>query len=273
MENENASSPQASARRARGSWGVYFSLVLTIAFGVAVSLTIFFIFRNGEKIRLQSDFQSMAADRAQAIRAGLGEETIELKLLGSYVAAATELAEGREGSFAQEFSRFARLIPGLEPDSQVLFFIPRVPAARRAEVEKTWGSELGFPFTIREQSAAGELVAVGPRAEYFPVSVVEPGDFADSLLGFDLGSVPALQKAIADALSSAREAFSTRTGLPPTPSEPQYVWHFLAVTRTVAIPGTPAPRGELVGLVGSAFRIDQLVELSLTQLEPGRHRP
>lgn len=134
MENENASSPQASARRARGSWGVYFSLVLTIAFGVAVSLTIFFIFRNGEKIRLQSDFQSMAADRAQAIRAGLGEETIELKLLGSYVAAATELAEGREGSFAQEFSRFARLIPGLEPDSQVLFFIPR---CRRRAVRRS----------------------------------------------------------------------------------------------------------------------------------------
>jgi diguanylate cyclase (GGDEF)-like protein len=268
MEKDNEVSVRTPAARAPGSLGIYLSLILTIAFGAVISLTLFFIFRNGEKVRLQSDFQGLAADRAQAIQTGLGEESIELKLLGSYVAAATELAEGREGSFSQEFARFARLIPGLEPDSQVLFFIPRVLSPRRAEFEKLWSKETASPFAIREQSAGGELAAAGLRAEYFPVSVVEPGEFADSMLGFDLGSVPALQKAIAQTIATAKEAMSIRTGLPPTPAEAQYVWHFLAVTRTAAIPGTPAPHGELVGMVGSAFRIDQLVELALRNLGP-----
>ena len=46
------------------------------------------------------------------------------------------------------------------------------------------------------------------------------------MLGFDLGNVPVLQKAIARALTTARESMSTRMGLPPTPADVQYVWHF-----------------------------------------------
>jgi diguanylate cyclase (GGDEF)-like protein len=268
LNNARVSSVRTPTARAPVSLGIYLSLILTAAFGVAISLSIFFIFRNGEKVRLRSDFQGMAADRAQAIRAGLGEEALELRLLGSYVAAATELAEGRTGSFALEFGRFARPIPGLEPDSQVLFFIPRVPLAARAEFERLWSRETGSSLSIRKQSAGGELARAGPRAEYFPLSVIVPQDLSDSMLGFDLAKIPVLQKAIAQALTTGKEAISTRTGLPLTPAETQYIWHFLAVSRTVAIPGTPAPRGEVVGLVGSAFRIDQLVELSLRNLSP-----
>ena len=268
MENDHPPADRAPAARRPLPSGIYLPLILTVAFGVIVSLAIFFIFRNGEQVRLQSDFQGLAADRAQAIRTGLGEESIELQLLGSYVAAASELAEGRTESFAQEFARFAKPIPGLEPDGQVLFFVPQVPLADRAAFEKLWSRQMAPGFTIRDQTSGGELVTAASRAVYFPVSVVVPAEFTDAMLGFDLGSVPALQKTIAHALTTARESMGSRMGLPPTPADAQYVWHFFPVNRTTAIPGTPAPRGEIVGLVGSAFRIDQLVELSLRNLSP-----
>jgi len=87
------------------------------------------------------------------------------------------------------------------------------------------------------------------------------------MLGFDLGASRAPEDDCA-CPDDARESMGSRMGLPPTPADAQYVWHFFPVNRTTAIPGTPAPRGEIVGLVGSAFRIDQLVELSLRNLSP-----
>jgi len=108
---------QESGGRARPpiAWRWYLPLLLTVTTGVVVTLVVFAAFRGSEAGKLKADFQSMAADRAQAIRAGLSEDFVELDLLSSYVTASRELAEDLVGSFASEFGNFVRRIPSQEP--------------------------------------------------------------------------------------------------------------------------------------------------------------
>ena len=77
--------PHGKGGRARPpmAWRWYAPFLLTVIAGVAVTLVVFAAFRASEAARLRADFQTMAADRAQAIRAGLSEDFAELDLLAS----------------------------------------------------------------------------------------------------------------------------------------------------------------------------------------------
>jgi diguanylate cyclase (GGDEF)-like protein len=252
----------------RLSWRQALALALTLVVGAGISVSVFLVFRGSESARLLADYTSLASDRAQAIVAGLREEKIELDLLGGYVAASTELSQGLVGPFAEEFGRFAHRIPGLEPESQVLLFIPRVPKVQRAAHEQAAARGIASGYAIWELSPGGEVAAASARDEYFPVEVAEPSEVGAAILGFDLSTVPALRDAVAHAITSGKVTASSRLGIPPTAAEAQYVWQFLAVYRSGAAGRLPASGGELVGLVASAFRIDQLVELALKNLSP-----
>jgi diguanylate cyclase (GGDEF)-like protein len=240
-------------------------LALTLLVGFCLTLAVFFAFQGVERDRMRADFFGMSADRAHAIRTGLAEDFIELDLLRSYVAAANELPQGKLGDFAREFERYAGRIPSQEPDTQVLGFVFRVPGAQRAEFIARVRREIDRDFDIRDDG--GSPAPAKTRAEYFPVTVVEPPEFSAAVFGLDFGAVPPLRSAIERALSTGRITASSGVGPPLSTPERPMIWHFLAVHRGLA-GAAVAARGELVGLAVSAFRVDQMVELSLKDLSP-----
>ncbi|HYW82398.1 MAG TPA: diguanylate cyclase, partial [Spirochaetia bacterium] len=244
----------------------YLPLLLTVIAGVAVTLAVFAAFRGSEAAKLKADFQSMAADRAQAIRAGLSEDFVELDLLSSYVTASRELAEDLLGSFASEFGNFVRRIPSQEPDTQAVAFVARVPSAARAGFERTGARELGPGFLITEPGPGAEIRAAGNRTLYFPVTVVEPFEYTSTLLGLDLYTDPALARALEHAVASGKTTSSAGTRLPASTSQAPVVWFFRAVYRQPR--GAARGSGDLLGIVAIAFRIDQMVDLSLKDLSP-----
>jgi diguanylate cyclase (GGDEF)-like protein len=242
-------------------------LALTVLVGLCVTLVVFFAFQAAERDRLRSDFFGMSADRAHAIRTGLAEDFIELDLLGSYVAAANELSQGKLGDFAREFERYAGRIPGQEPDTQILGFIFRVSGTQRAAFEARARREIDAEFEIRDEGAGGSLAPAKTRGEYFPMTVVEPPELGAAVFGLDLATVPAFKTAIDHALTTGRITASASVGLPLATPERPMVWHFLSVHRK--LPSTTGgARGEVIGLAASAFRIDQMVELALKDLSP-----
>ena len=247
---------------------IFLPLALTVLVGLVVTLVVFFAFQAAERDRLRADFFSMSADRAHAIRTGLAEDFIELDLLGSYVAAANELPQGKLGDFAREFERYAGRIPGQEPDTQILGFVFRVTGPQRTGFEAQVRREIDPEFTMREAGAGGDLVPSKTRAEYFPATVVEPPESSAAVFGLDLATIPAFKTAIGHALATGHITASAGIGLPVSTPERPVVWHFLAVYRTQSGVAGGAARGELIGLAVSAFRIDQMVELSLKDLSP-----
>jgi len=265
VESKDALHGAGDSAGKRRLLGRFLPLALTLLIGFCVTLAVFFAFHAAERDRMRADFFSMAADRAVAIRTGLSEDFIELDLLRSYVAASNELPQGKLGDFAREFERYAGRIPGHESDTQVIGFVFRVPGSQRTEFIARARREIDPDFDIRDDG--GSVGAEKARAEYFPVTVVVPPEFGAAVFGLDLASAPAFKAAIDRALSTGRITASARVGPPLSTPEKQMVWHFLAVRRAPASSSGGA-RGELIGLAVSAFRIDQMVELSLNDLSP-----
>lgn len=248
------------------AWRWYLPFLLTVIAGVTVTLVVFAAFRGSEAAKLRTDFQNMAADRAQAIRAGLSEDFVELDLLAGYVTASQELADELLGSFASEFGNFVRRIPLQEPDTQAVAFVDRVPSAARAGFERAGARELNAGFLITEQGPEGEIRPAGYRALYFPITVIEPFEYTTAMRGLDLYTVPALKPALEHAVASGKTTASAGTMLPPSTSHRPVVWFFRTVYQ--AQRGASKGQGELLGIVAVAFRIDQMVDLSLKDLSP-----
>jgi diguanylate cyclase (GGDEF)-like protein len=244
----------------------FLPVILTLFLGTSASLGIFFAFQASEQARLKSDFITMSADRAQAIRSGLEEDFIELNLLGSYIAASTELSQGQLGSFAAEFERYASRIPSEEADTQIVAFMPRVPGAIRERFEATMSRELDPGFSVKEPGANGDLIPAHSRPEYYPIILATPLEYSEMVFGLDLAAIPSLRAAIDHALSSGRITASSSIDLQLSTVERPTMWHFLAVYRKAST--ASGARGTLLGIAASAFRVDQMVELSLKDLSP-----
>jgi diguanylate cyclase (GGDEF)-like protein len=246
----------------------FLPIVLALVVGTGVTDAVFFLFQGTDQARLRADFANTAADRAHAIRAALVEDFIELNLLGSYVSAARELAQGQLGAFAQEFGRFSGRIPRLEPDAQVLAFVPVVSFVQRSQFERLVQREFDPDYRLLEPLPEGGFRPVRPRLSYYPVMVVEPPEYTSVISGLDLAAVPELRAAIERAIAVGTIVASESTSLPQRTEERSTVWHFLPLYRSLGAPGEQRVRGDLIGLAASSFRIDQKVELALKDLSP-----
>ncbi len=256
---------EAPGKRAIGK---YLPFLLTLGIGAAVTLVMFFVFLGQEQARLRTDFDNMAADRAQAIRASLSEDQVEVGLISDYVSASTELARGEEGPFITEFARLARRISVHEEDTQVIAFIPQVAASERPAFEGVMRKSVDEAYSIMEPASGGLLRPAGSRAEYFPIAVMEPEQYSGSILGLDLASVPLLREAIAHAIASGKPTASAPVDLPVSSSAPYAVWLFRAVHRAARSSDVASSRTGLLGVCATAFAVDQMVELSLKPLRP-----
>ncbi|MGQ0618334.1 MAG: CHASE domain-containing protein [Panacagrimonas sp.] len=103
------------------------------------------------------------------------------------------------------FSRFARAALARYPELQAIEWIPAVPAGARAAAEAAMRLRDPSSRGFTEMDASGALVPAGPRAEYFPVFLVEPYAGNETAYGLDLGAEPQRR----EALERAR-----RRGLP-----------------------------------------------------------
>ena len=144
----------------------YLPLLLALAIGVTVSVAVFFVFFFQDQARLRTDFNAMAADRAQALRFALAEDQVELGLVSDYVSASSELSRGEIGSFVQEFGRLARRITTHEEDLQVIAFIVPVDAADRASFEALMRKSVDGAYAVRDIAPNGILRPARDRAQY-----------------------------------------------------------------------------------------------------------
>jgi len=99
----------------------------------------------------------------------------------------------------EEFHRFTERSLIRFPAIRALEWAPRVDAAHRANFEAEQRKD--FPgFEIRERNTAGQLWRAGERAQFYPVTYVEPLAGNEPALGSDLASTPDRQAALTEAV-------------------------------------------------------------------------
>jgi diguanylate cyclase (GGDEF)-like protein len=246
----------------------FLPLLITVAVGVIASVAVLLVFRAQEDARMIADFINMSSDRAQAIRSSIAEDTVELGLISDYVAASAELSRGDLGQFVREFGRLVRHVPFREEDTQVIAFISTISAEERASFETLMKKDLDPGFAVRELGTGGVLRPAAVRPRYYPVTSMEPVEYSGSTLGLDIASVPRLSPSIEHAIASGRMTAGASIDLPLSASGNQVVWNFMAIYRGAYSSTQQTSRTGLMGVCAIAYRIDQLVEISLKDISP-----
>ncbi len=159
----------------------------------------------------------------------------------------------------EDFSIRARKLLTRFPAIQAIEWAPRVLAADRDAFEAAQQHDMPS-FAIREQGEAGALRPAGNRAEYYPVTYLEPLHDNQPALGFDLLSNAARRDAILGAVATGRVSASAPIRLVQAPGDRT---DLLLMS---AVPQGPNGPGVVLTVMRIATLIDGLLAATHGQL-------
>jgi len=161
-------------RRAAPLW-------ISILGGVVLSFASFFLARQQEVLRADSEFVRRADVYSAAMQANL---TLHLETLRSL----QRLMQLSPHVERNEFHAWAAEILAERREIQVLEWCPRVPAGERASFEAEASRNEPAPFTIGEWDTNRLNHPPAARAEYFPVHFFAPVQGNEIVKGFNVAT-------------------------------------------------------------------------------------
>ncbi|MCK7577811.1 MAG: PAS domain S-box protein [Chromatiales bacterium] len=165
-----------------------------------------------------------------------------------------------------EFVAFTRPFIERQPSIQALEWVAWVPGTERAVFEARQRADGHADFVIRELSDAG-LRPAGTRAEYFPVTHIEPLAGNEPVLGFDVGSSPERLAVLKQAWTRGQPVASRPLTLLQEPDRQKGIVIFVPTSRPAAnaasTPGAPAP---ILGFAAGVMRLGTLIENVMSRL-------
>ena len=158
-----------------------------------------------DRTRLVSDFN----DRTGALPVELDKAT------GTYFDAVNDIEILLDSSAAPDRAQFSLFASGIRshvPGIQALEWAPQVRPAERAAFEAAARNQGITDFEIKDY-VDGRATRAAERAEYFPVTYVEPVGGNEPAIGFDLGSRPDRLDAMRMARDTGKTTVSDRITL------------------------------------------------------------
>ncbi len=227
------------------------AVVLILLVGIATTIWAFYETRVYNHQRAEDEFA-----RRAAVLHSLTEGIID-----SYVDALFDLhlVFTLKGELDQsQFTHIAQTLLQHNPGITALEWVPAVPADRRAAVEQAWPHPAGKAFAgFTELDAAGHLVPAGERAEYFPITFIEPLAGNERALGYDLQTGPT-RGDLERARGSRQMALSGQIHLVQETQDQQGVVMIWPLYRDV--PGAAPESGEFLGFIEAVFRVEDMLE-------------
>lgn len=230
------------------------AVLLTLAFGISLSVVAFTVVLGGENHRIKDDFEHNATAQAAAVKETIHAEVDVLHNIASLYKSSDSV--GRD-----QFHAFVQHAFDEKPSIQALEWIPKVTAAERDTYEDA-ARRQGYPqFQFVELTAGGGLGPAGIRDEYFPVYFLDPFKGNEAALGFDLASNPVRL----EALNLARDTGQpVATGRIILVQESEDLFGFL-VFHPIYINGASTStlverRDNLAGFALGAFRTKDILE-------------
>lgn len=142
-----------------------------------------------------SEFRLQAQQSVDTIRMYLDEQAFLLEQLRGFF-----LQDADQRLTRAEFARYVRPMLSRFPMIQAIEWAPRVASPQRNSFER---SQLAG-FGITERDKAGEMVRAGNRADYYPITYMEPFAGNGPAMGFDLASQADRQAALVAAINGDR---------------------------------------------------------------------
>jgi PAS domain S-box-containing protein len=233
--------------------------------GLVLSLLVYFLLHERESRLVEARFELSAQVRAEAIQQAIGDRLSAIDMLVAFYVGSQEVTRAEFHVFAHRL-----LNSPTYPDVAGLVWVRQIPGGARAAHEAAARGD-GLPdYRITERDAHGVFVASAERREYFLVYFAEPEEHCRPIIGFDLGSRPALAEFLRTAALPANEehplavaAGSLCSAADKTP--------VLLVAASVRNSGGAAENGAarppLNGFVLGEFRFHEILHQALDRLE------
>lgn len=171
--------------------GVAMPLVAMLA-GLAVT---FVLVLRAEDSRLQLQFDTNASAVNKALAENFSAVLNASFSLNSFFQAAGLVDRDKFGVFANSVLTRNKHI-------QALSWVPRIPIEQRTSYEQSFRDQGYKDFTIKEMGENRQFIKAQERAEYFPVTYIEPLATNKQALGFDLSSEPVRGETLTEARTS-----------------------------------------------------------------------
>ena len=243
------------------SWPVAVPVIVAV---VCVSLTIL-LWRaqiDSNQQSLEDRFDLAVQHRSDAIER-------ELRIDLSAVAMLAALRD-RDAVDAALFATHSRsVLDSNEGSIQALEWIPRIADTERQAFEVRM-QRIHSGFVIRERNVDGVLVSAADRADYFPVTLVEPLEGNEAAVGFDLASNPARLEALEHARDTGGLLITQRIRLVQEIGEQFGFLAFHPVYREgAAIDSVEQRKASLLGFTLGVYRAGDILTAALSVFDAG----
>ncbi|MBN1142314.1 MAG: EAL domain-containing protein [Deltaproteobacteria bacterium] len=171
---------------------IYLESILVGLAGLALTLSLSWMFHEIENRQRENAFRLLVNHRTEAIRKTFHTlRDVELEGLARFFEAENQ----REAEEFRSYSDYLLKNPAIRS----LTWIRTVPSLARESLEERAAAEGRAGFAIWQWDKEGNRIPAPPRERYFPVYQMASAPGAESALGYDHGSEPALLAALEEA--------------------------------------------------------------------------
>ncbi len=239
-------------------WGM---AVIVTGFGLVLTAVVFVDLRHNALNGFNSAFLQRAMFRAQGIVQELDRQMDRLDGVRRFMDSQDEVTR-------DEFAKYVTpLLKGVPV--RAFEWVPRVPREKRLFFESSARQDGVDGFRFYEKSAAGSLVTVRDREEYFPVYYVEPMKDNELVPGYDLPSEPLRRAAMEASRDSGQSVATMPLALLQAGQKRTGVLVFTPVYEKELPRGNVAQRRKaLKGFVLAVFNADEFIKGAYSRMPP-----
>ena len=181
-------------------WREFAAPIAVVVAGLLLAIAVFFTLRGYHATVERQQFRRNATFFATSFNDDVARHVTSLAAIRAFVTASRVTR--------WEFSTYAHQILPLNTGLKAVLWVPRVGRSDRATYEAGLAADGLYGLRIRELTDRGEIVDVGERPSYTPISYVEPFDGNLNLVGLDVSRIPRYAELFAAASKSGKVAAS-----------------------------------------------------------------
>ncbi len=238
--------------------------LFTLSFiGIFLSVFSYTKLRDLEQTKFSTEFKREAENRIFALQRNINDKIDKILSLKALFDASEQVEK-------VEFQTFTKSLLQYTTGIQALEWIPHVPDAERWLYEEL-ARQNGFSdFQITEREEQGLMVRAGKRDEYFPVYYLEPLEGNEMALGFDLASNPLRREALKSSGDTSEMKATAKIALvQETRTQTAFLVFHPLYNKEISADSVESRRKNLKGFVLGVFRVEDLVEDTLSVINPG----
>lgn len=230
--------------------------------GLILGLTLlsFVVIRNIEQGRVSDNLKQDAEEMTRLLQSSFEHDLQTLNAIRAFSGLEPEVNR-------EHFHELTSQLLTNSSAASAFEWIPRITRDERLAYEQAHRTPGFETFSIFEKDANGNQLPAADRAEYFPVSLIEPFAPNQAAFGFDLGSDTTRLEAILRARDSGQPAATAPIRLVQENALQPSILILLPSYRPGAALQTVAERrANFLGLSLGVYRVGRLIEAALAAL-------